>query len=192
MPERVNDLGDVGFPWLRVAEQTWTGWTVIDVDASLVESHSEKEGATGTYKKHVFGLHPIIVSCANTGEILTVLLRPGSSGSNTAADHVAVLSEAVAQLPAAYRRKIIFRVRRGRVDQGTARVDQTQAARRGYTWHYSVGFDVTEPVRDAIIAVPVQTWAPALTPAGRSAQAPTSPRSPACLPLPRDGPTGCG
>jgi hypothetical protein len=70
-----------GFPWLRVAEQTWTGWTVIDVDASLVESHSDKEGATGTYKKHVFGLHPIVVSCANTGEVLTVLLRNGNAGS---------------------------------------------------------------------------------------------------------------
>ena len=98
-----------GFPWLRVAEQTWTGWIVLDVDASLVESHSDKEGAAGTYKKHVFGLHPIVVSCANTGEILAVLLRPGNSGSNTAADHVAVLSEAVAQLPAPYRKKIIFR-----------------------------------------------------------------------------------
>lgn len=40
-----------GFPWLRVAEQTWTGWIVLDVDASLVESHFEKEGAAGTYKK---------------------------------------------------------------------------------------------------------------------------------------------
>lgn len=25
-----------GFPWLRVAEQTWTGWIVIDADASQV------------------------------------------------------------------------------------------------------------------------------------------------------------
>lgn len=156
-----------GFPWLRVAEQTWTGWTVIDVDASLVESHSDKEGATGTYKKHVFGLHPIVVSCANTGEILAVLLRPGNSGSNTAADHIAVLSEAVAQLPATYRRKIIFRADGAGSTKELLVWIKTQAARRGYTWHYSVGFDVTEAVRDAIVAVPAGTWAPALTPAGQ-------------------------
>jgi hypothetical protein len=155
-----------GFPWLQVAEQSWTGWIVLDVDASLVESHSDKEGATGTYKKHVFGLHPIIVSCANTGEILAVLLRPGNSGSNTAADHVAVLSEAVAQLPAAYRRKIIFRADGAGSTKELLVWIKTEAARRGYTWHYSVGFDVTEAVRDAIVAVPARTWTPALTPGG--------------------------
>lgn len=32
---------------------------------------------------HIFGSHPIVVSCANTGQVLAVLLRPGSSGSNT-------------------------------------------------------------------------------------------------------------
>jgi hypothetical protein len=156
-----------GFPWLRVAEQTWTGWIVLDVDACLVESHSDKEGAAGTYKKHVFGLHPIVVSCANTGEILAVLLRPGNSGSNTAADHVAVLSEAVAQLPAAYRKKIIFRADGAGSTKELLVWIKAEAVRRGYTWHYSVGFDVTEPVRDAIVAVPARTWAPALTPGGQ-------------------------
>jgi hypothetical protein len=89
-----------GFPWVQVAGHTWQGWIVIDVDASLVESHSDKQGAAATYKKHVFGLHPIVVSCANTGEILAVLLRAGNAGCNTVADHIAVLGEALTQLPA--------------------------------------------------------------------------------------------
>lgn len=114
----------------------------------------------------MFGLHPIIVSCANTGEILTVLLRPGNPGSNTAADHVAVLSEAVAQLPASYRQKIIFRADGAGSTKELLVWIKTEATRRGYTWHYSVGFDVTEAVRDAIVAVPARTWAPALTPNG--------------------------
>jgi hypothetical protein len=155
-----------GFPWLRVAEHAWTGWIVLDVDASLVQSHSDKEGAAGTYKKHVFGLHPIVVSCANTGEILAVLLRPGNSGSNTAADHVAVLSEAVAQLPPTYRRKIIFRADGAGSTKELLAWITAEATRRGYTWRYSVGFDVTEPVRDAIACVPARTWTPALTPDG--------------------------
>lgn len=156
-----------GFPPVAVAGQTWTGWIVLDVDASLVESHSDKEGATGTYKKHVFGLHPIIVSCANTGEVLAVLLRPGNSGSNTAADHVTVLSEAVAQLPAAYRKRIIFRADGAGASKELLVWIKTEAARRGYTWHYSVGFDLTEAVRDAIVQVPAAVWAPALSADGQ-------------------------
>jgi len=41
-----------GFPWLEVAGQVWDGWIVVDVDASLVESHSDKQGAAPTFKKH--------------------------------------------------------------------------------------------------------------------------------------------
>lgn len=156
-----------GFPWVQAAGMTWTGWTVIDVDASLVESHSDKEGATGTYKKHIFGLHPIVVSCANTGEILAVLLRAGNSGSNTASDHVAVLGEAVAQLPAAHRKKIIFRADGAGSTKELLAWIKTEAAERGYTWHYCVGFDVTEGVRDAIATVPAAVWAPALTADGQ-------------------------
>lgn len=156
-----------GFPWVAVAGQTWTGWIVVDVDASLVESHSDKEGATGTYKKHVFGLHPIIVSCANTGEVLAVLLRPGNAGSNTAADHIAVLTEAVAQLPPAYRKRIIFRADGAGATKELLVWIKAEAARRGYSWHYSVGFDVTEAVRNAIVDVPAAVWAPALTSDGQ-------------------------
>jgi hypothetical protein len=47
----------------------------MDVDASLVESHSDNQGAEPTFKKHIFGLHPIVVSVANTDEVLAVLLR---------------------------------------------------------------------------------------------------------------------
>lgn len=70
-----------GFPWVCVAGQVWDGWLVIDVDASLVESHSDKQGAAPTCKKHIYGLHPILVTCANTGEILALPLRPGNASS---------------------------------------------------------------------------------------------------------------
>lgn len=153
-----------GFPWVQVAGRTWHGWTVIDVDASLVESHSHKQGAAPTYKKHIFGLHPILVSCANTSEVLAVLLRNGNAGSNTVADHIRVLTDAIAQLPARYRRNIIFRADGAGATKELLTWIKTEAARHGYTWHYSVGFDVTEAVRDAITTVPADVWAPALTP----------------------------
>jgi hypothetical protein len=153
-----------GFPWVQVAGQVWHGWIVIDVDASLVESHSDKEGAAPTYKKHIFGLHPILVSCANTGEMLAVLLRNGNAGSNTVADHITVLRQAVAQLPPRYRRRIIFRADGAGATKDLLAWIKTEATQHGYTWHYSVGFDVTEPVRQAITDVPADVWAAALTP----------------------------
>jgi hypothetical protein len=153
-----------GFPWVTVAGQVWHGWLVIDVDASLVESHSDKEGAAPTYKKHIYGLHPILVSCANTGEILAVLLRNGNAGSNTVTDHIAVLQEAIAQVPTHYRRRIIFRADGAGATKELLAWIKAEAAQHGYTWHYSVGFDVTEPVREAIAEVPADVWAPAITP----------------------------
>ena len=75
---------------------------VIDLDATLVTAHSEKEQAAPTFKRG-FGHHPL---CAfvdhgpdGTGEPLAVLLRKGNAGSNTAADHIAVTRAALAQLP---------------------------------------------------------------------------------------------
>lgn len=156
-----------GFPWVSVAGHTWDGWIVLDVDASLVESHSEKQGAAPTYKKHVFGLHPLLVTCANTGEILAILLRPGNAGANTAADHITVLTEAIAQIPARYRRKIIFRSDGAGATRELLKWIKQTAAKDGHTWNYSVGFDVTAPIRDAIVKVPAKVWACAITPQGK-------------------------
>ena len=75
---------------------------VIDVDATLVTAHSDKEGAAPTFKRG-FGHHPLWAFVDHgpdgTGEPLAVLLRPGNAGSNTAADHITVLREALRQLP---------------------------------------------------------------------------------------------
>ena len=155
-----------GFPWVDVAGHTWTGWIVIDVDASLVESHSDKQGAAATYKKHIYGLHPIVVSCANTGEVLATMLRKGNAGSNTVADHITVLRQAIEQLPARYRRKIIFRADGAGATKELLAWIKTEAAQHGHTWHYSVGFDVTEAVRTAITTVPANVWVPALSAEG--------------------------
>jgi hypothetical protein len=43
---------------------------------------------------------------------------------------------------------------------------KAEAAKDGYTWHYSDGFDVTENVRTAITAVPAGVWVPALSAEG--------------------------
>src|ERR1017187_7100202 len=72
---------------------------VIRLDATIVIAHSDKQQARGTFKG-TWGFHPLTAWCDNTSESLAVLLRPGNAGSNTAADHIAVLDEAIAQIPA--------------------------------------------------------------------------------------------
>jgi len=49
----------------------------------------------------------LLAACDNTGEPLAWMLRPGSAGSNTAADHLRLLREAVQALPPALRRRIM-------------------------------------------------------------------------------------
>ncbi len=74
------------------------GFYVIDIDATLVGSHSEKEHAAPTYKRG-FGFHPLLAYLDATGEALAGILRPGNAGSGTATDHVSVLDDALDQLP---------------------------------------------------------------------------------------------
>src|SRR5439155_3591812 len=92
-----------GFPWLTVAGKVLTGWVVIDLDATLITAHSDKQGAAATFKRG-FGFHPLGAWCANTAESLAMLLRAGNAGSNTVRDHVRVLAEAFDQIPVKYRR----------------------------------------------------------------------------------------
>ena len=82
------------------------GVVVLDVDSTIVIAHCDKEGAAPTYK-HTYGFHPILVTCDNTNELLAIQLRPGNAGANTAADHLDVLTDAIAQIPAAHRRHLL-------------------------------------------------------------------------------------
>src|SRR6266540_1264393 len=93
--------------WDAIAEvraQVWarvdTGEPVVlDIDASLVEIHSEhKDGTAATYKGG-FGFHPMFCFADMTGETLAAMLRPGNAAANSAADHLSVLDHAIGQLP---------------------------------------------------------------------------------------------
>ena len=85
--------------WRRMAATAGTGMVVLDIDASLVQIHSENKAGTGPNYKGGFGFHPLFCFADATGEALAGLLRPGSAGANTLADHFTVLDAAVAQLP---------------------------------------------------------------------------------------------
>ena len=71
----------------------------IDLDATLLASHSEKEGAAGNFKGG-YGFHPMLAYGDETGEALAGELRRGNAGANTAADQIAVAEQALEQIPA--------------------------------------------------------------------------------------------
>jgi hypothetical protein len=124
-----------------------SGPLCVDIDATLVTAHSDKESATGTYKGG-FGFHPLLAYLDRgdgTGEALAGVLRPGNAGANSAADHQDVFEAALDQLgdlPAATRVLV--------------RADSAGATRAflGYLREVAVAFSVsarlTGPIRTAI------------------------------------------
>lgn len=149
-----------GLPASKVAGTDLGSTVVLDVDATIVVAHSEKENASPTFKR-TFGFHPLGVWCDNTEEFLAAQLRTGRAGSNTAADHITVLTEAINQIPAAHRKDLLIRADgAGSSHQLLAWLTE-QGEVRGRRLEYSVGFAVTEKIRDAIKLVPKNIWTPA-------------------------------
>lgn len=85
--------------WRRSSATNGAAPVILDIDASLVEIHTETKEGTGPHYKGGWGFHPMFCFADATGEALSGVLRPGNAGANTVADHVRVLDDAVAQLP---------------------------------------------------------------------------------------------
>lgn len=131
------------------------GQVILDLDATLVTAHSDKEGAEPTYKRG-YGFHPM---CAfvdhgehGTGETLAIDLRPGKSSAWDSADHIAIFQEALGQLPERERGQVLVRA-------------DTGAASKAFLHHltdagveYSIGFGAHETVKAAVEAIPEQAW----------------------------------
>jgi len=145
-----------GLPGVRVADKVLDGVTCIRLDATVTFAHSDKEFAEPNFKG--FGHHPLLAYCDNTGEPLAGMLRKGSAGSNTVADHLAMLEAAITALPPPFRRQLMVTCDGAGASHGLiARLD-TLAARRGYQLTYSVGWELGERERAAIAAVPGPGW----------------------------------
>jgi hypothetical protein len=136
---------------------------VIDVDATLVTAHSDKELAAPTFKRG-YGFHPLWAFVDHgpegTGEPLAVLLRPGNAGSNTAADHLSVIRDGLRQLPS----------HRPGTRPGRRVLIRTDAAGcthdvldwlAGQRLSYSVGFTLPEHTEGLLRRIPASVWAPA-------------------------------
>jgi hypothetical protein len=144
-------------PPSRVADVDLGKTVVIRMDATIQIAHSDKEGAAGTFKG-TYGHHPLCAWCDNTGEALALLLRPGNAGSNTAADHIAVLTEAIAQIPDPAGRYLVITGAGAGATLDLVRHITSLNAVHGRRAHYSVGFDLDERARTAITLVHKSDW----------------------------------
>lgn len=141
-----------------------TGDVIVDLDATLIGAHSDKQGATPNFKRG-FGFHPMMAfvdhGADGTGEPLAAMLRPGRANASDAADQIAVLDAALAQLPADVHPRVLVR-------------GDTGSGVKEFLWHihhlglsYSVGVYGRQPVLDALAALPRQAWRAALDGDGR-------------------------
>ncbi len=132
------------------------GTITFNIDATLLTAHSEKERAAGNYK-HGYGFHPIGCWLDETGEPLAAILRPGNAGSNTAEDHFTVLGLALAQIPAQdLEREMLVRTDIGGCTHAFT-ADCREAGIR-----FSVGYELTDTVRTAILDMPEAQWVQAI------------------------------
>lgn len=131
------------------------GQVLVDIDATLVSAHSDKENAEPTFKRG-FGFAPMCTFVDHgqhgTGETLAVDLRPGKASPWNSADHVATLDAALVQLPENERAQVLVRA-------------DTGACSKAFLHHitnleleYSIGFPGREGVQAAIEAIPEQAW----------------------------------
>jgi len=95
-------------------------------------------------------------------------LSAGNAGSNTAADHIAVLTAAIAQVPAPHRRKLLIRADGAGASHDLLDWITALDAKRGRSVEYSVGYAITDTVRDAIAKVPNSAAKPAITATGQA------------------------
>ena len=139
---------------------------VIDLDATLINVHSEKEQAAPTFKRG-FGYHPLCAfldhGSEGTGEPLAIHLRPGNAGSNTAADHITITRQALAQLPAGLlssggrgSKKVLIRT------DGAGGTKDFVKWLTGQRLAYSVGFTLPANTPDLLERIDeAKTWTPA-------------------------------
>lgn len=144
--------------------------------------------------KRGFGFHSLCAfvdhETEGTGEPLSMMLRPSNAGSNTAADHIAVIREALRQLP--------FTATGGRIGRKVLiRTDSAGATHEVVDWltarhlSYSLGFTLTDDTVAAIAKIPDHVWTPASDTDGDIRDGAWVLDATGCSTCPA-GPRGCG
>jgi hypothetical protein len=132
---------------------------VIDIDATLITAHTEKEGAAVNFKSG-FGFHPLLAYLDESHEALAGVLRPGGAPAHSAQAQIDVLDQALAQLPVEVVSDLDTEIVM-RIDSAGAASALCQAAQDAGIG-FLVGFDLFAGVREAILSLPEDAWRPAI------------------------------
>jgi Transposase DDE domain group 1 len=143
-------------PGVRLADRSLDGVSCIRLDATVTPAHSDKELAEANFKG--YGHHPLLAACDNTGEPLAWMLRRGSAGSNTAADHIALVNAAILALPPGFRRRLMITCDGAGASHDLVKHLDKLAARPGHQLIYSVGWALGGREKTALRLVPEQAW----------------------------------
>jgi Transposase DDE domain group 1 len=144
-------------PGVRLADKVLDGVVCIRLDATVTAVHSDKQLAEANFKG--YGYHPLLAYCDNTGgEPLAWMLRKGSAGSNTAADHIAITDAAIAALPPGLRRNLMITCDGAGFSHKLLEHLDKLARRRGHTLIYSAGWELDDREKAAIRLVPHDAW----------------------------------
>jgi DDE family transposase len=152
-------------PPARVPNGDLGDQVVLRIDAHFVDVYSRKEHA-GRLRGR-YGLHPMAVICDNTGECLAEQLRGGTAGANDAADHIALLTRAIAQIPEPWRRNLLITIDGAGATHKllnwiTSLNREPDGADPGMRVEYSVGWPVDKHTGRAIAALAPEEWTPML------------------------------
>lgn len=155
-------LGRIKTARAQARRRAWTagadpGFYVIDIDATLVNAHSDKEQAAPTWKRG-FGFHPLLAYLDATGEALAGVLRPGNAGSGTATDHIDVLADALVQLPIDPATDAVT----VRADSAGWSHDFVDACRADNV-KFVIGHQLTIDIASVLVDVPETAWQPAIS-----------------------------
>jgi hypothetical protein len=138
---------------------------VLRIDAHFIDVYSRKEQA-GRLRGR-YGLHPMAVMCDNTDECLADQLRAGSAGANDAADHIALLTRAIAQVPELWRHHLLITADGAGATHKllnwlTSLNRPADGDDAGMRVEYSVGWPVDKHTGRAIAKLPPEAWTPML------------------------------
>lgn len=129
---------------------------MLDLDATLVTSYSEKENAAPNFKRG-FGFHPVLAYIDELEDAPAGKLRPGNAVANSNADNIEVLELALQQLPESKdEREILVR------GDSALATHAFIAKVRERGLRFSVGLDLYGPVREAILNMDERAWLPAI------------------------------
>ncbi len=148
------------------------GPVLLDVDASLVEIHSDNKQGAASHYKGGYGFQPMFCF-TDDGEALAGMLRPGNAAANSGADQLAVVDMAIAQLPAdaavghhpgddpsEVRERVVVRA------DTAGHVRAFVAGLVARNIEFSISARVSDMLDAAIMRVPARRWRPAINPDG--------------------------